>query len=191
MRVTIEQLHQHVLDLWGREDGIEWDTKSGWGAKADPENGTIRIPLIRSEAAYPVALHEIGHIRCRHLDNLDDLGPEDAAREVLACERRAWEWARDNALIWMPAMEREAEARIGHYEASLAGTTKDYFYKQVLALVNDLCAGGNPDGPEIWDALIRNACELAEIYDEPKETLIDLIDKYPARSDGERAPTVS
>jgi hypothetical protein len=54
------------------------------GAKADPENGTIRIPLIRSEAACAVALHEIGHIRCRHLDNLDDLGPEDAAREVIA-----------------------------------------------------------------------------------------------------------
>ena len=30
----------------------------------------------------------------------------------------------------------------------------------------------------------KDACELAEIYDEPKETLIDLIDKYLAHSDG-------
>ena len=40
-------------------------------------------------------------------------------REVLACERRAWEWARDNALIWTPTMEREAEAGIASYEAHL------------------------------------------------------------------------
>ena len=69
-------------------------------------------------------------------------------REVLACERRAWEWARDNALIWTPTMEREAEAGIASYEAHLAGATKDYFYKRVLELVNDLGLG-DPVGPEI------------------------------------------
>jgi hypothetical protein len=67
MRVTIEQLHQHEFELWGREDGIRWDT-NGFGGKADLVTGTIRIPPIRSEAAYAVALHEIGHIRCQHLD---------------------------------------------------------------------------------------------------------------------------
>ena len=89
-------------------------------------------------------------------------------REVLACERRAWEWARDNALIWTPTMEREAEAGIAWYEAHFAGATNDYFYNRVLALVNDLCVGGDPVGPEIWCALIRNACELAQLYEEPK-----------------------
>jgi hypothetical protein len=125
MRVTIEQLHQHVLDLWGRQDRIEWDTH-GSGGKADLETGTIRIPPIGSEAAYAVALHEIGHIRCKHLDDLDTGGAEGVAREVLACEQRAWEWARDNALIWTPTMEREAEAGVRHYEASFAGTEKEY-----------------------------------------------------------------
>ena len=124
MRITIEQLHQRVLDLRGRDDGIEWNTL-GLDGQADPQNGTIRILPIRSEAAYAVALHEIGHIRCRHLDNLDDLslGAEDAAGEVLACERRAWEQARDNALIWTPTMECEADAGIAHYEAHFGGTT--------------------------------------------------------------------
>ena len=36
MRVTIEQLHQHVLDVWGGENGIEWDTH-GLGGKAEPK----------------------------------------------------------------------------------------------------------------------------------------------------------
>jgi hypothetical protein len=177
MRVTIEQLHQHVLDLWGGEDGIEWDALGLW-VKADIENGTIRIPPIRSEAAYAVALHEIGHIRDQHSDNLDNLGAEDAAQEVLACERRAWQWARDNALIWTPTMENEAKAATASYEAHFAGTMKDYFYQRVLAFVGDLCVGGDPVGPEIWYALIRNACELAEMYEEPKEVLLDLIETY-------------
>jgi hypothetical protein len=55
-------------------------------------------------------------------------------------------------------MEREAEAGIASYEAQFADATKDYFYKRVLALVNDRCVG-DPVGPEIWYALIRNACE--------------------------------
>jgi hypothetical protein len=148
------------------------------GAKA--EHGTIRIPPIRTEAAYAVALHEIGHIRCHHSDNLDVVGAEDLVREVLACERRAWEWAGDNALIWTPTMEREAEAGIASYEAHFAGATKDYLYKRVLELVNDLCLG-DPVGPEIWYALIRNACELAQLYEEPKEVLIDLVDRQFAK----------
>ena len=45
MRVTIEQLHQHVLDLWGTENGIEWDAH-GLGGKAEPKKGTIRIPRL-------------------------------------------------------------------------------------------------------------------------------------------------
>jgi hypothetical protein len=179
MRVTIEQLHQHVFELWGREDGIRWDT-NGFGGKADLVTGTIRIPPIRSEAAYAVALHEIGHIRCQHLDK-EAVGAEEVACEILTCERRAWEWARDNALIWTPTMERAAEAGIGHYEARLAGKLTEYFYERVLALVNDLCEGGNPDGPEIWYALVRNACELAEMYEEPAEVLINLIDQYFAK----------
>ena len=99
----------------------------GLGAKAEPENGTIRISPIRSEAAYAVALVEIGHIRDQHSDNLDNLGAEDAAHEVLACERRAWQWARDNALIWTPTMENEAKAATARHEAHFAGTMKDYF----------------------------------------------------------------
>ena len=60
--VTLQHLHQHVFDLWGKADGIEW-TEPGYDAVAYHDTQTIRIHPITSEAAYATALHEIGHIR--------------------------------------------------------------------------------------------------------------------------------
>jgi hypothetical protein len=58
----------------------------------------IRLPRIRSIISYAIALHEIGHVRGRY----------QHSRHVMTRERWAWQWARENALIWSPTMERTA-----------------------------------------------------------------------------------
>jgi hypothetical protein len=60
--VTIEDLRRHVLDVWGKDDGIEWISEV-WMPTANHETRTLRLHPIKSEAAYAVALHEIGHLR--------------------------------------------------------------------------------------------------------------------------------
>ena len=168
--ITLEDLHQHVLDLWGKEDGIEWFDEP-WMPAANPESGTVRLNPINSESAYAVALHEIGHIRQGRFEDL------------LIEERRAWEWAKANALVWTPTMQRQAEQSMGAYEADEAHLAA-YYYDQILLLVYDLLVG-NTNGEQVYDALIRNAVELAEMYEhgdarEARRILICLIDKYLA-----------
>src|SRR5262245_8000959 len=109
--VTIEDLYRHVLSVWGKDDGIEWEEKYYCVPTADHETGTLQLHPIKSEAAYAVALHEIGHLR---------QGP--GTNDVLLDERRAWDWARENALIWTPTMERTAEQSIRSYEQAFAGS---------------------------------------------------------------------
>jgi hypothetical protein len=146
--ISLEDLHQHVLDLWGKDDGIEWVSEVFMPA-ANHETGTLRLHLIKSETAYAVALHEIGHIRQGRFEDL------------LIEERRAWEWARENALIWTPTMEREAERSIRDHETGDdEGPKATFYYDQILGCVNDLLVGGNTDGEQVYDALIRNAVEL-------------------------------
>ena len=168
--ITLEDLHQHVLDLWGKEDGIEWIDTS-WMPTADCESGTVRLHRVNSEAAYAVALHEIGHIR------------QGLCEDLLVEERRAWEWAKANALVWTPTMQRKAEQSMGSYETDDAHLA-DYYYDQILALVCDLLVG-NANGEQVYDALIRNAVELAAMYElgnarEARRILICLVDKYLA-----------
>jgi hypothetical protein len=177
--VTIEDLHQHVRDLWGKDDGIEWVSEV-FMPTANHETGTLRLHPIKSEATYAVALHEIGHLR------------QGLSEDVLLDERRAWDWARDNAVIWTPTMERAAERSMGSYEAH-EGATRiwlTYYYDQILALVCDLVRG-NADGELVYDALLRNAVELAEMYEggdrqAARRALTDLIDKYLPRNRNDR-----
>jgi hypothetical protein len=165
--ITLENLHQHVLDL-AAELRIKW---SDWQAKADPEIRTVTLRPIKSEKAYALALHEIGHIRTGRFD------------DVLIEERRAWEWARANALVWTPTMQREADSSLGHYEAWTDDAhLAEYYHDEILACVNDLL-GGNDDGELVYDALVGNAVELAQIYEdyhakEVRLVLIRLIDKH-------------
>src|SRR5262249_12459337 len=53
---------------------------------------------------------------------------------------------------------------------------------QIEACVSDLLSGGNPDGLEVCDALVRNAAELVALYEscDPgcTEELRRLVDKY-------------
>jgi hypothetical protein len=60
----------------------------------------VSLPHIRSEPDYATCLHEIGHIRGRY----------QRSGKVSTRERWAWQWAREHALIWTPAMEQEAAA---------------------------------------------------------------------------------
>jgi hypothetical protein len=168
--ITLEDLHQHVLAL-AADLRIEWinDWRS---AMADLEAGIVRVYPIKSEKHYAVALHEIGHIRA---------GPFD---DRLLGERRAWEWARANALVWTPTMQRQADRNMRSYETDAAHLVA-YYYSEILAIITDDLLCGNADGVEVYEALIRNAVEIAEMYEnyDPKEArrvLIWLIDKYLA-----------
>jgi hypothetical protein len=169
--ITLQDLLQHIFDLWGKADGIEW-AEPGFDAVAKHDTGTIRIHPITSEAAYATALHEIGHLR------------QGMHEDVLVNERRAWEWARANALVWTPTMELEAERSLGQYEADFEDEAhrKEYYHEQMLAFVSDLLIGDRPDGLEVCDALVRNAVELALMYemyeDEARRVLLGLVDKY-------------
>jgi hypothetical protein len=166
-RVTLEALRQHVLDVWGKDDGIEW-IEPYCMPEADHETQTLRLHPIKSEAAYAVALHEIGHLR------------QGLCEDELLNERRAWDWARDNALIWTPTMERAAEYCMRSYEAEGdEAYLKDYYYQEIMTCVVGLL-GDLPYGLEVCDALIRNAVELAELYEgnKTRAVLIRLIDKY-------------
>ena len=44
-------------------------------------------------------------------------GRHQQSRAVLTRERWAWQWARENALIWTDAMERVAIKALAWYEA--------------------------------------------------------------------------
>jgi hypothetical protein len=98
------ELHQHVIGLWGGEDEIEWCARAGQ-AFALRGAGIIRIAPIKGAISYATALHEIGHIHGRHQDS----------RSVMVRERWAWKWARANALIWTPAMERSVRKDLAWY----------------------------------------------------------------------------
>jgi len=67
------------------------------------------LPPVRSDVSYAVALHEIGHIKGRYQKSVD----------MLVREQAAWQWARDNALVWTPQMERRAAEALAWVEARL------------------------------------------------------------------------
>jgi hypothetical protein len=165
--ITLEDLDQHVLDL-AADLPIKWTDRLPW---ADAETGTVYLHPIKSEKAYASALHEIGHIRTGRFDN------------TLTEERQAWKWARANAIVWTPTMQGEADRCLGNYatdEAPLA----EYYYDEISTVVDDLL-GGNDDGELVYDALVGNAVELAQFYEDynveaVRLVLIRLIDKHLA-----------
>ena len=98
-------------------------------------------------------------------------------------ERRAWEWAKANALVWTPTMQRTAEQCMGSYEADDAHLA-DYCYDQILALV---CGPSwSPTRTESRSMTRSFAMQLGlqpamgELGDvrEARRLLICLIDKY-------------
>src|SRR5262249_5820985 len=90
-------LRQHVLDLCDQHNIsiYAWCRRlSECHALIDRDE--IRITPITSRISYAAALHEIGHLRGKH----------QRSSSTLVRERWAWEWARTNALIWSPHMQR-------------------------------------------------------------------------------------
>jgi hypothetical protein len=67
----------------------------------------IRISPIRSLISYATALHELGHI----------LGHHRFSPDCMVRERWAWRWARQNALVWTAALDRQVEEALAWYAA--------------------------------------------------------------------------
>jgi hypothetical protein len=70
-------------------------------ARACAEVDLLQIAPIKSAISYATALHEIGHFRERH----------QRSRDLMVVERWAWWWAKENALLWTPVMERLENSR--------------------------------------------------------------------------------
>jgi hypothetical protein len=82
--ITLEDLHQHVLNL-AADLRIVW---SAWWAKADPDIGTVTLRPIKSEKAYALALHEIGHFGGLHIDHQLQFGRVWSATTPARLSRR-------------------------------------------------------------------------------------------------------
>ncbi len=97
----LEPLREHITRLTEGHK-IEWDEKSmGFlDARGSFEDGPswIATPLVDSELAYLVALHEIGHIVLR-LDSFEDATDSGQPVRLYANEAAVWEWALDNSMI--------------------------------------------------------------------------------------------
>jgi hypothetical protein len=94
--LDLNELWSHIESL-AEQHGIKIDTSRidrPVDAFAVPWCRAVCIPPLRSGTGYATALHELGHL----------LAPNQNLSE-LECERAAWQWARDNAKWWTPAME--------------------------------------------------------------------------------------
>jgi len=108
------KMRRHVEQLC-RDNGITWrpclkrcDNAHAISLIAceryDIPREIITAP-IRSVISYAVALHEIGHY----------LGRYQRSARTITRETWAWEWARQNALIWTLAMERRTINDLAFY----------------------------------------------------------------------------
>lgn len=98
--MKVEQMRGHVQSLAQQHQILVWANRVRRTADAFavPDMEEVHIPPIRSAITYATALHEIGHL----------LGKHQRSHRSLVREEWAWRWARENALVWTPAMERFA-----------------------------------------------------------------------------------
>ena len=102
--ISVAQMREHVDALLCEHDIIVWIVKRPDRAFALSDPSEVFIPVVRSVISYATALHEIGHVLGRHQDS----------RRSLVRERWAWAWARRNALIWTPRMDRMSKKILSH-----------------------------------------------------------------------------
>jgi hypothetical protein len=99
---TIVELEQHFLRLCADEEvDVQWCDSPSKALALSGELEFIRAPRIRSEIAYAVAMHELGHIKS-----------DSRSTERIERERAAWDWARRNAMLWTRRMEGYATASL-------------------------------------------------------------------------------
>lgn len=104
---TIADLEQHFLRLCSAEEiEIDWCERPSKALAVSGEFEFIRAPRIKSLISYAVAMHELGHIR----------GRNQRSKNQIVRERWAWDWARRNAMLWTPRMERYAVASVRWYQ---------------------------------------------------------------------------
>ena len=104
--VTLADLNRHFLTLCAEEEvDVQWCESPLKALALSGELEFILAPHITSEAAYAVAMHELGHIKSRNQSG-----------EQIERERAAWDWARSNALSWTAHMEGYATASLRSYE---------------------------------------------------------------------------
>jgi hypothetical protein len=104
---TIADLEQHFLRLSSAEEiDIDWCERPSKALAVSGEFDFIRAPRIKSLISYAVAMHELGHIK----------GRNQYSKNQIVRERWAWEWARRNAMLWTPRMERYAVASVRWYQ---------------------------------------------------------------------------
>src|SRR5262245_46798119 len=92
--IKVSQMREHV-ERTIREHGIIFrpikDIRQSrcfpWSGGAKP---VVQFVPVRGQVTYAIALHELGHALARQVNH-----PDDIVRE-----RGAWEWARDNAIVW-------------------------------------------------------------------------------------------
>jgi hypothetical protein len=111
---TVEDMRRHVEKLLAGLSRADDYVEVRWidrptRAHASLEAGVITVPRIRSAISYATALHEVGHFLGRH----------QRSRSRLVRERWAWVWARRNARVWTPPMERHARESLDWYAARM------------------------------------------------------------------------
>lgn len=122
----INRYHRHAHDLANKNQImlLESDERPPEFASALPALRIVQCGIILTDAVYATALHEMGHVVspysietaamiARGLRNLT---------EVNACvdeEKRAWDWARDNAFEWTAGMEQVHRWAYGTYVSDL------------------------------------------------------------------------
>jgi hypothetical protein len=104
--ITISQMREHVERII-KEHGITYrPVKDIHQSRCFPwrvgERPVVQFPVVTSTRLYAVGLHELGHA----------LGAKQYHVDDIVRERDAWEWARGNALVWTPEMERIAAAHM-------------------------------------------------------------------------------
>jgi hypothetical protein len=112
-KVSLDAMWAHIESL-AAQYGTTIDTRVDRpvDAYAVPWANTIRIPPLRSHIGYATALHELGHLhgpnqQCYALQRgLISRQEEITPISELESEASAWQWARDNTMVWTPAMER-------------------------------------------------------------------------------------
>lgn len=105
--ITLADLKSHFLRLCADEEAdVQWCDSPSTALALSGELEFIRAPRIKSEIDYAVAMHELGHIKSSN----------EFSNQVER-ERAAWDWARNNALMWTARMEGYAAAALQGYEA--------------------------------------------------------------------------